>query len=78
MPVSFQIHESTCHVFCMSSQVAQHQGYIQINWDRLRSSLRHAEQHVQRTANRSYQSFMANVSGLCVCVCVCVCVFVIV
>ncbi|KAL8625004.1 hypothetical protein ACOMHN_012013 [Nucella lapillus] len=41
-------------------QVAQHQGYIQINWDRVRSTVRQAERGVQRSANRHYPTFVRN------------------
>ncbi|XP_076435889.1 FUN14 domain-containing protein 1-like [Babylonia areolata] len=41
-------------------QVAQHQGYIQINWDRVRSSMRRAEREVHRTANRHYPGLVRN------------------
>ncbi|KAK7090320.1 FUN14 domain-containing protein 1-like [Littorina saxatilis] len=42
-------------------QVAQHQGYISINWDQVRSHLRQAEVKVHRTASRNYPGFFNNV-----------------
>lgn len=44
-------------------QVAQHQGYVTVNWTKIEKSMSKAKQQIEKDTRKAYPNFVANVSS---------------
>lgn len=48
-------------IYVLIYQIAQHKGYIKINWNRLNSEMETARREIERRAKRNYGGVIQNV-----------------